>query len=89
MTKEKGTLDFILKKTDETRNSLLEETTHNNLMGRSIKTCVGFKLLLRFFIFVSAVSRCAVSAFASLDGVPTGIASSALALKIGAITARI
>ena len=42
MTKEKGSLDFILKKMDETRNYLLEEITHNNLMDRSIKTCVGF-----------------------------------------------
>ena len=44
----------------------------------------------RFLIFISAVSGCAsISAFASLVGVPVGITSSALGLKICALIAGI
>ena len=43
-----------------------------------------------FLVFVSAVSGCvSISTFASLVGVPVAIASSAVGIKICAITARI
>ena len=43
-----------------------------------------------FLVFVSAVSRCvSISAFTSLVGIAVGIGSSALGLKICAITAAI
>ena len=43
-----------------------------------------------FLVFVSAVSGCvSISAFASLVGVPISIASSAVGLKMCAITAGI
>ena len=43
-----------------------------------------------FLVFVSNISGCvSVSAFALLVGIPIGIASSAIGLKIGVITAKI
>ena len=70
------TLDY---KKDETRNYLLEEIKHNDLMSQTFT-----------FFFVSTVSVCAsIFAFTSLVGVPVGIASSAVGLKICAVTARI
>ena len=48
------------------------------------------ELLRTFSYFVSTVSGCVlVSAFASLVGVPVGIASSVVGLKICTITAKI
>ena len=48
------------------------------------------KYFEHFLVFVSAVSGCvSISAFASLVGVPIRIASSAVGLKICAITAEI
>ena len=44
----------------------------------------------RFFVFVCVVSSCvSISAFASLVGVPVGVSSFAVRLKIYAITAEI
>ena len=45
---------------------------------------------LHFLVFVCGVIGCvSISAFASLDGIPLGIASSAVGLKICVITAEI
>ena len=85
-------LKFRLKKIDETKNYLLEEIKHHDLMCKKRKkTCNKYlnygKHLL---ILVSAVTGCvSVSAFASLTAVPVGITSSAGGLKICAITAGI
>ena len=54
------------------------------------KLILNFKLLWTFLVLVSAASRCVqISTFASLAGVPIGVASSAEGLKICAITAGI
>ena len=58
---------------------------------KSIKNCVALSITLSiFFVFVSAVRGCvSIFAFTSLVGDPVGIASSAVELKICAITAGI
>ena len=52
--------------------------------------CGTFNYFEQFIIFISAVSGCvSISAFASLVGIPLGITSSAVELKICAVTAGI
>ena len=54
------------------------------------KVCKVLNYFEHFVIFISAVSGCAsISAFAWLVGIPIGITSFALGLKICAITAGI
>ena len=92
MAKEKISLDFRQReKIDETRNYLLEEIKHNNLMSeKHKKACRALNWFEHLLIFISAVSCCvSISAFASLAGVLVGIKSSERGLKIYAITARI
>ena len=53
------------------------------------KVCRGLNYLNHFLLFISAVSgSVSISAFASLIGVLVGIVSSAVGIKICAITAR-
>ena len=56
-----------------------------------IKKNVGFKITLNIFLFLffSASGSALISAFASLVGIPVGITSSVVGLKICAITAEI
>ena len=52
--------------------------------------CRAVNYFEHFLVFVSVVSSCvSISAFASLVGVPVGITSSAVGMKICAITAGI
>ena len=54
------------------------------------KVCKTLSYFEHFLVFVFAVSGCVlISVFASLVGVPAGIESSAVGLKICAITAEI
>ena len=54
------------------------------------KMCKVMNYFEHFLIFISAVSGCvSISAFALVIGVPVGITSSALGLKICAMTAGI
>ena len=84
-------LDFRLKNIDETRNYLLEEIKHNDLMSeKHRKVCRALKYFEYFLVFVSAVSDCvSISTFVSLVGVFVGVLSSATGLKMCAITAEI
>ena len=61
---------------------------HNDLMSeKHNKVCSALNDFEPFFVFVSAFSGCvSISVFASLVGVPVGIASSAIGLKICALT---
>ena len=88
---EKGSLEFLLSKIDETRNYLLEKIKHNDLMSEKYKkTCHYLNYVEHLLILVSRVADCvSVSAFASLVFVLFGITSSAVGLKICAITAGI
>ena len=75
----------------QTTNYLLEEIEHNNLIIEIYrKICRNLNYFEHYLVFDSAVSGCVLtSAFASLVGVPVGFASSAVGMKICAITTRI
>ena len=76
---------------DETRNYFLEEIAQNKFMGRKHKkVCTTLIYIEHFLISVSTITRCiSLSAFASWLGIPIEITSSAIGLKIRAITAGI
>ena len=80
---------FRLWNSDETRNYLLEEW--NKLMSKNRKkVCECVKLIEHFFILVSTITgSISFSAFSSLIGIPIGITSSAIGLKICATTTGI
>ena len=86
---EEASLEFRLRKIDETRNYRLDEIKHNDLMNENYKkTCKYLNYLEQLLILVSTVTGCvSVSAFASLVAIPVGIMSSAVVIKIFAITA--
>ena len=71
-------------KKNGTRNYLLEETKHYDLMsGKHKKVCKALNYFEHFLVFVSAVGNCvSVFVFASLLDVPASIAISAVGLKI-------
>ena len=83
--------EFILKNIVETRNYFLEEIEQNELMSRKHKNlCTTLNYIEHVFILVSTVTGCiSISAFASLFGIPIGIRSSAIGLKIRTIAAEI
>ena len=60
-------------------------------MSKKYKTlCATLNYIEHFLILASTVTRCvSISSFASVVGIPIGITSSAIGLKICAITARI
>ena len=71
------------------RDYLTEEINRNELISEKYKkVCATLKYIEHFLILGSTTTGClSISAFASLVGIPVGIASSAIALKICAITA--
>ena len=80
-----------IKKIDEIRNYLIEDKNRNKLMSKKHKK-VGRVLnyIDHSLIVISTITGCiSISAFASLVGIPRGITSSAIGLKICAITAGI
>ena len=91
MTNENVSLEFRLKKINETKNYLLGEIRHNDLMReKHKKTCRYFNYLEHSLLFISTVTGCVlVTTFASLVNIPIGHARSPGGIKICAITARI
>ena len=87
--------EFRLKKIDGVKNYLIEEINRNELMSKKHeKDCRVLSYIDHSFILInqliSTVTECvSISAFASLVGVPIGIISSAIGLKICAITTGI
>ena len=81
--------EFRLKNVDEARNYLNEEINRNKLMSKKHKKiCTTLNSIEHFLILVSTITGCvSISAFASLIGIPIGITSSAIWLKMCAITA--
>ena len=75
-----ASLEFRLRKIDETRNYLLDEIKHNDLMSEKyIKTCKYLNYVENLLILSSTVTGCvSVSAFASLVDINIGITSSAV-----------
>ena len=91
MPKENINQEFRLKKIDEIINYLNEETSQNKLMSnKHKKNCRVLNYIAHLLIVISTITGCvSISDFASLVGIPIGITSSAIGLKICAITAGI
>ena len=91
MAEENISQEFRLKNIDETRNYLIEEINRNELMSKKHKkVCTTLNYIEHFLILGSTITGCvSISAFASLVGIPIGIASSTIGLKICVITAGI
>ena len=91
MAEENISQEFRLKNIDETRNYLTEEINQNKLMS---KTYTKFYRVLNYIehllILISTSTECiSTSAFTSLIGIPIGIMSSKIGLKIYIITVGI
>ena len=69
----------------------MKKVKQNELMSRKHKkVCTTLNYIEHFLILASTITGCvSISAFASLIGIPIGITSSAIGLKICAITAGI
>ena len=80
-----------MKNIKEIKNDIIKEIYQNELMSKKHKkVCATLNYIEQFLILVSAVAGCiSISVFASLIGVPIGIMSSAIGLKVCAITAGI
>ena len=91
MVEENISQGFRLKNINETRNYFLEEIKQNELMSRKHKkvyTTVNYAE--NFLTLTSTITGCiSISAFASLVGIPIGITSSAIGLKICVLAAGI
>ena len=76
---------------DETTNYWIEETNQNELMSKKHKKVYRvLNYIEHLLISIFTVSGCIfISAFASLVGIPIGIRSSAIELKICLITVEI
>ena len=76
---------------DGTRNYFLKEIEQNELMSKKHKkVCTTLNYTDHFLILASSITGCiSISAFASLMGIPIGITSSAIGLKVCAIAAGI
>ena len=83
--------EFRLKNLNETRNYLIEEINQNQLISKKHKkVCATLNYIKHFLILGSTVTgSVSISVFASLVGIPIGITSSAIGLKIFVITAAI
>ena len=83
--------EFRLKNIDETRNYFLKEIKQNELLSKEHgKVCTTLNHIEHFPMLASTITGCiSISAFVSLPGIPIGITSSSIGLKICAITAGI
>ena len=83
--------EFRLKNIDEKRNYLIEEIYRNELISKKQRDiCTTLNYIEHFLILGSTITICvSISAFVSLLGIPVGITSFAMGLKIGVITSGI
>ena len=78
---EEASIQFRLRKIDETRNYLLDEIKHYDLMSAKYKkTCKYLNYVEHLLITVTGFVS--VSAFASLVCAPVGITSSTVGFNI-------
>ena len=91
MAEENISQEFRLKNIDETRNYLIDEINRNKLISKKLtKFCTTLNYIEHFLIIGSTITGCvSISAFAFLVGIPIGVTSSAIGLKICPITAAI
>ena len=89
MAEENISQEFRLKNIDETKKYLIEEINRNELMSKKHKKVyTTLNYIEHFIILASTITGyVSISAFASLVGILIGITSSAIGLKICAITA--
>ena len=75
---EEASLEFRLRKINETRNQLLDEIKHNGLMGDKYKkTCRYLNYVEHLLILISTITGCvSIYAFGSLVDILVGITSS-------------
>ena len=93
MSEENRSQELRLKNIDEIRNYSFKEINQNELMSKKHNKSLNYRVLnyidhLLIVILTITVSS-SVCAFPSLIGIPIGITSSAIRLKICAITAGI
>ena len=83
MVEENTRQEFRLKNIDETRNYFLEEIGQDELMSRKHKkVCTTLNYMEHCLILAPAITGCiSISAFASLLGIPTEIASCAVGVN--------
>ena len=83
--------EFRLKNIDETRNYSLEEIKQHELMSRKHKkVCKTLSYIEHFLILASTITRSiSMSDITSLLGIPIGVTSSAIWLKIYPIASGI
>ena len=88
---EEASFEFRLRKIDETKNNLLDETKHNDLMSEKYKTtCKYLNYVENLFVLSSVITGCvSISAFATLVCLPAGITSPAIGINICTITVGI
>ena len=86
---EEASLEFRLRKFDETRNYLLDEINHNDLMSEKYKKTFKYSNYVEHLLILASTVTgwVSISAFASLFCVPVGITSSAVGVNICAIMA--
>ena len=91
MSEENISQEFRLKNIDETRNYFIEEINQNEWMSKKHKkVCKVLNCIERLLVLISTNTGCvSISAFVCLVGIPTGITSSVIGLKICVITAGI
>ena len=91
MSEESISQEFRLKDIDETRNYLIEKVNQNEVMSKKHKN--GYRVLdyiEDLLVLISTVTgSVSISAFASLVGIPIGITSSAIGLRVYLITTGI
>ena len=84
MPEENMNQEFRLNKVNEIKNYLIEETNWNELMSKNHKRgCRVLNYIEHLLIVISTITGCvSISAFACLVGVPIGITSYAIGLKM-------
>ena len=89
MAVENISQELRLKNIDKTRNYFLDGIKQNVLMSRKHKkVCRTLNYIENFLILASTNTGCVfISAFSSLIGIPIGITSFGIGLKISAINA--
>ena len=85
-----SSLEFSLRKIDETRRYLLDELKYDSINDKYQKPCMYINYGEHLLILVSTVNGCVLdSAFASLVCIANAVTSSSVGKGICAITAGI
>ena len=91
MSEENISQEFRVKNIDETRNYSIEEINKNESISEKHKKVYRIlNYIEHLLVLIYTITRCvSISDFVSLVGIPVGITSSAIGLKICVITAGI